>query len=610
MLAAVAQIRTDLVAGDANGHYYVYTVPYSGTLTLMITDTTAGTCGTLTAWVNGGTPSSAVNDQLQLEVKSGDSLLLCVAVESVAGEYPASRILVESGFVHKLGSSFNPQVITDISSLTAYPEAGDALGYHLQWTATEDGNLTFYIAEAQLDGTAVTGDPAEQIDIALTVNGEQKGKLSDNETKDSEGNRIISLAVQKEDVVGIRVFTRDAEHPAGVVTVKNRREAAYSVTVTDMLGKAQPGVAVTVRDAEGKAVLSASTDEEGKVAFRTNAGSYTVELAFEGKTYYYDKQTAVLTEERNSLVIRLAEYMDTSAVYEDLWALNGAVTYVLQPGSTYVEIGTGKPYYYAEDGGHCLFIFHPEESGTYKFTVSDPRVVISYQNSPFFVFEAASSKDTEDNSFTFSVGNNTAGYIDMVIGVTTAEGVNGVVINITRIGEPNFSWEDVPVSEEWKQGFSHETPCTPVSGTLTYLDINAASGTYDLYYNAQTGYYQLSEDGPVIYVDLNSSRFGISLYKIIHGDGVAGGAPIRKYFYDENGTFVKREDYTATLDEYFACAGLDAPAETGYHPLTQDLMYILQNGGEGWWDSSSPNQIEDLVAANPEYAWMFLCGYK
>lgn len=610
VLSAVTQIRTDLVAGDTNGHYYIYAVPYSGTLAMRIADTTAGTRGALTAWINGGTPVNAVDNQLQLEVKAGDSLLLCVSAVPVAGEYPASRILVESSFAHKLGSSFNPQVITDISSLTAYPEAGDAQGYHLQWTATETGNLTFYIAQAQLNGTAVTGDLAEKIDIALTVNGEAKGKLSDNETKDSEGNRILSLAVQKDDVIGIRVFTRDAAHPEAVVTVKNRREAAYSVTVTDMLGKAQTGVAVIIRDGAGKAVYSASTDTNGRVAFRANAGSYTVELAFEGKTYYYDKAAAVLTQERAALTIRLAEYMDTSATYEDLWALNGAVTYVLPTGSTYVEIGDGKPYYSAEEGGNCLFIFHPEVGGTYKFTVSDPRVEISYRNSPFFVFEVATSRDSEDNAFTYSVGNSTAGFIDMVIGLKVTEGVDGVVVNITRIGEPNFSWEEVENNEDWKQGFTHKTPCATPGGALTYLDINANSGTYDLYYNAETGFYQLSEDGPVIYVDLNSSRYNISLYKIIHGDGFAGGAPIRKYFYDENGTFVKREDYTATLEEYFDCVGLDLPTETGYHPLTKDLKYILQNGGEGWWNSSSPNQIEDLVAANPEYVWMFLCGYR
>ena len=95
----------------------------------------------------------------------------------------------------------------------------------------------------------------------------------------------------------------------------------------------------------------------------------------------------------------------------------------------------------------------------------------------------------------------------------------------------------------------------------------------------------------------------------IYVDGTAGGAPIRRYFYDENGAFVKKEDYTGTLEEYFTCAGITDATKPGYHALTGDLAYILQNGGAKWWNSTSPDCIETLVAANPEYAWLFLCGY-
>ena len=38
-------------------------------------------------------------------------------------------------------------------------------------------------------------------------------------------------------------------------------------------------------------------------------------------------------------------------------------------------------------------------------------------------------------------------------------------------------------------------------------------------------------------------------------------------------------------------------------------MHALQNGFAGWWDSSSPNYLEGFAGANPNYAWMFCCGY-
>jgi hypothetical protein len=49
------------------------------------------------------------------------------------------------------------------------------------------------------------------------------------------------------------------------------------------------------------------------------------------------------------------------------------------------------------------------------------------------------------------------------------------------------------------------------------------------------------------------------------------------------------------------------------YPLTDDLVYILKNGGEfrGWWASSGSGNI--IYAAKPnlnsEIAWMWACCY-
>jgi len=91
------------------------------------------------------------------------------------------------------------------------------------------------------------------------------------------------------------------------------------------------------------------------------------------------------------------------------------------------------------------------------------------------------------------------------------------------------------------------------------------------------------------------------LQTVIQGDGAMGGAPIRKYFYDEAGEFVKKEDYTDILMDYFE----NMDSDLGVYPLTDDLIYIIQNGCGSWWDSESPDFIfED---SNPDLAWMFAC---
>jgi len=607
VLADITTIETNLVAGDPNGHFYVWTADKNGTVTMTLASVTEGVNGTVALQVNGGTWQLMSDGTVKAKVKAGDELLICVSVQEQAGSYPAAQLTVSGSFAHEQGTAQNPHVVADISAMEAQMDAGNAEGYFFRWTATGAGNAVFHIAQAQVGGAAVS-EPAEKLDVTLLVNGVRKSALSENESKDADGNRIVSVAVQAGDVLDICVTTLENSHPAAQVTVSGKVEMKFSIKVTDMQNKAYPGVAVSVLNGTKK-VYSGTTDISGAVSFQAAGANYTVELGFEGTAYYYDKAAAVLSPDRPSLTVRLANYMDTSAVYDSLWALNGANTYVLQPGSTYVEIGTGKPYFCADQDNNCLFIFHPEVGGTYKFTVDNPNVEITYRNSPFYAFQIATSAGTEDNSFTYSVGNSTAGNIDMIIGVKAVEGVAGVVINITRIGDPNLTVEDLPWSEEWKKGNGH-TGCSKVSGGLTYLNINAASGTYDLYYDAAKDVYRLYEGGPILYVDLNSARHGISLFKIIHGDGTAGGAPIRRYFYDENGAFTKKEDYTATLEEYFNCAGQTSIQVNCYHPLTADLAYILQNGGAQWWDSTSPSHIETLVTANPDYAWLFLCGYK
>ena len=88
----------------------------------------------------------------------------------------------------------------------------------------------------------------------------------------------------------------------------------------------------------------------------------------------------------------------------------------------------------------------------------------------------------------------------------------------------------------------------------------------------------------------------------------AGGAPLRKIFYDKNGNFVKKEDYTDCVNAYRNCID----PNKGVYPLTKDLAYALQQHGEytGWWNKTSPNYLFGSVSKlNPEIAWLFMCCY-
>ena len=113
---------------------------------------------------------------------------------------------------------------------------------------------------------------------------------------------------------------------------------------------------------------------------------------------------------------------------------------------------------------------------------------------------------------------------------------------------------------------------------------------------------------PIVLVDLNVKRF-VPLYERVYGNGQYGGSSVTRYFYDETGKFLKKEKYDTYLTDCFDAVNLNSVSETGYYPLTKDMMYVLQNGFCQWWDATSPNYLEGFETANQEYAWLFACCY-
>jgi hypothetical protein len=88
---------------------------------------------------------------------------------------------------------------------------------------------------------------------------------------------------------------------------------------------------------------------------------------------------------------------------------------------------------------------------------------------------------------------------------------------------------------------------------------------------------------------------------------------VNRYFYDENGEFLKKETYDQCLLAYIDCAD----EESGTYPLTEDLKYIIQQRGDyyGWFDSEGTQYLfrdqngNYLTDLNPDNLWLFPCRY-
>lgn len=387
----------------------------------------------------------------------------------------------------------------------------------------------------------------------------------------------------------------------GQGSTDNGTEAAYKVKVVDGAGAPYTS-GVIVRFLKGTEQIAMQKVDENGVAEKTlEKGDYTVELMFtdDAEKYYYDTEGLTLSSEKTELEIVL--YYTPSAESQTLSAQGKEYeAYRVSTGSTYVELTVGDRSY---------FLFSPTEAGTYKFSVSGEGVQIGYYGAPHFVQEINVAEDLEDNAFTQSIsadmiGTDGTGTATLVIGIDS-ESAAQCALTIERIGDPAWSLSDEPWTEYvCKNEIKSFTLDIKDGQKLTYVDIRGKTDDYNVVYNEADGYYHMnSADGPVIYLNLGKDAPNASLQVVIMGDGAAGGAPIRKYFFDENEEFVKKEDYTEILMDYF-----DNMDETyGVYPLNEDLVYIIENGCSSWWDSESPNYIFDN--SNPELGWLFACCY-
>ena len=369
--------------------------------------------------------------------------------------------------------------------------------------------------------------------------------------------------------------------------------AVYTVKVADAQGTPYTTGVIVKFLKDGAQVAMQPVDANGEAKKELEKGNYTVELVFTGEDAgYYDAAAAVLSAEKTSLELKLMNRPSEQST--ELFA-NGesCAAYSVTVGSTYVSVAANKRNY---------FLFAPTEAGTYKFSVDNAKLTIGYYGAPHFV-QNLNAAEVVDNAFSISIRDSSLGGAVYVIGIDGTDADTNCVMSIQRTGDPERNVADEPWTQyKTTAVLAPYTLELPAGKQLMYMDITSEKAKHEFVFNKADGYYHLdTEDGPVIHVHLAKGAPYISLQTVIQGDGPAGGAPIRKYFYDDKGEFVKKEDYTEILTDYFE----NMDSDLGVYPLNDDLIYIIKNGCSGWWDSSSPDFI--FEGCNADLGWMFAC---
>lgn len=456
---------------------------------------------------------------------------------------------------------------------------------------------------------------------------------------DDEGYRVVTMKVNKGDTLQFSAGALpdgSGNYPAVKLKVdvnyttdenllqpeqEQVETTTYAVTVTDENRQGIPGVQVylvaenvtsdentseettteetTGEETTGETTVTTTqltTDENGVAAGKLVPGNYSVVLKLPAG---YDAKTKEfkLSAENPMASIKADKVEMGDRPHKDL--VNVGIAYYVEQGENQLELAHSELteiYNY--------FIFEPTETGLYQVTTLEENAKVSNWATSNYPYNASS--DMVNNSFEINVKELIDG-LGYVVGVSGAENCTLV---ITRIGDPKWDVSDEPWSEDWKEGLS-EPPTKKFklsSGgkKLTYVDLES---TAKVVFNSADGYYHLnSKNGPVIYVNLGANAPYISMYDMLGYSGNGGGAQnLTRYFYDEEGNFIKKEMYTDWMRPYIE----NRDATYDVYPLTDTLMYMLQNGGEqfGWWDSESSVYKFSDIDLNEEIAWMFACCY-
>lgn len=665
VLETLGQLTTDLEAGNTSGYHYTWTAQQEGVVTFYLASVTQGAVGNIsltnnTNSVNRTLLADGKGGLVTLNVAAGDM----VAIQVLTSTYDAEDNYVGNPAAQIVSvGSFTAQENTTDPKITYSVRVTDGAGYAMENVAVTIGNqelttdenglafvqlvegsyvatvtapegyyltnnqftLTVDMPQAEVmldavvfvdyqidlsyDGAVYTGQTKVQLLDGSVVVYEETTTTGSVTVSLPEGTYTVKLVLTDGTLIYTAPQVSAAAPTANITLAKAKTYTDYTVAVTDANGAAQAGILVQILKGE-QIITTANTDANGKITKNLESDNYTVRLTFSGQSFYYNPDIAVLSASAPNLTIQLANEVDPENVYSH-WVINNQNMYVLSEGSTHVQVSAGKPYYTTDQGyGDCLFLFEPTRTGTFRITIDRAGVELrNYGSSPYYIFIADQSSKHEDNALPFELKSaDQVGHVFMFLGVEVVEGITDLCITITRVGEPGFDISAQPWSTEWQTGYTpvQQTVNVPSGKKLNYVDIKGATDAYTIVYNESDGFYHVgSKTGPILYLNLGAvTKHNISLNEIINGTAEgAGGAPIRRYFFDADGTFIKKEDYTDVIKGYIA----KADTKYGLYPVNKELAYILQTAKPGWWDVTSPDYL--LEDCNPELGWLFACCY-
>lgn len=575
----VGDFTTKIEKGNDKGVVYEYKAPANGTVSMYIDSTTKGVESSFSMY-NLNTSAMRTSDEdatkkdgkqvVSVAVNKGDVVQVTVSVlPDDKHEYPAATIKSHIDFKAGAGAGVTKPVENVTYKVTV--KAGKKALSGVKLTFTSGGKSKSVTTNSK--GAASAKLPAGTCTVKMTC---PKGYIAEKLLYlIQSSNPSLTISLEKEEELSTEVGTTPTD---------------YSVKVVNGSGKAQKDITVSFY-LGSKKVKSVKTNSKGIAAATLMDGSYTVKLT--GTTLKYDQKSAYVTVGKPSIEILLAKAKGTEKESINCPVVNDTRTaYVVKEGATYLNgLRPGERNY---------FLFTPEKNGVYRISTTGVYAKVGYYGGSIHYIQPTNlAEDLQNNAFTVEVRDVGPTF---VIGVDAATNIDATVLQITRVGDPGWSVADEPW-HVYEATHKVKNYTLPKNTTLKNFDI---SKSYKLVYNSDDGYYHKdSKTGPIVYL-----RFVGTSY-VAFAD-ILNNFHLSAYMYDAAGNFVKKEEYTECMTQYYN--SMDATEKV--YPLTKDLEYILKNYGEhqGWWVPDSPGYLfkdsngNPMTNVNLDSAWMFpLC---
>lgn len=586
----IGEVVTTIEEGNEQGVVYTYVATADGVLAIHDKSITKGQSYdievyNLASGANRTLNEDGVDNIVSVSVTKGDEVRVTYLVlPDDQNAYPSVTLKSTVGFTAGKVEEDTKKEIT--YTVTVKDQDGKAMsGVKLAFVA---GGKTVS-ATTDAKGVARAASAEEKMAVTITL---PAGYIADKFTYNlTSAAPSQTITLTKEQITPPTTPTTKPTDPSNPTQPTQPEVTTMDYTVTLLDGKGKPVGGLNVVFYSGdKQVAKQTGNKQGVSKVTLERGTYTIKV--EGTKLNYDPKAAVVSANSPSLTLILAAAIDTSKSYK----LDVTLPDETEKRYTAYYLSEGAAYVTLTPGDRTYFMFEPTRDGTYRFASSNTYAKIGHFGTDMFVYQT-NSAEVSGNAFTLSVRESELGNV-YVIGIDASTNCSAAMLQVTRVGDPAWSIEDEPLVEYTGSGAPAQI--TAPSG-LVDVDIKSAT-EHHLVFNEKDGYYHLdSANGPVVYVNLDSSYASIVGMLTEFGNMTA-------YIYNADGTFKAKEQYATLMQEYVN----KMDKRQRVYPLTKDLEYMIRNFGnsQNWWNEGEAGYLfEEVSGVNPANAWMFLFCY-